>query len=131
MKKLKPLDNDLLKELIQIVEQGKSQVVQQVNSTLNLVYWQVGHTINEHIIKNDRAEYGKQIFENLSIEMSKRFGRSFSERNLHRMSRFAETFSDFETIVTLSSRLTWSQLRYHIACKRYYGATILRSKNSG
>ncbi len=108
MSKLKPIDKDLLNELVQVVEEGKDQVVYQVNSTLNLVYWQVGHKINEHIVKNDRAEYGKQVFENLSTEMSKRFGRSFSKRNLHRMSRFAEIFPDFETVVTLSPRLTWS-----------------------
>jgi len=108
MDKLKPSDNELLKELIQIVELGKKQVGYQVNSALNLVYWRVGYTINEHIIKEDRAEYGKQIFENLSTEMRKRFGRSFSERNLHRMSRFAETFSNLETVINLSARLSWS-----------------------
>lgn len=42
MEKL-PIKNDLLKDLVAIIEQGKKQAVAQVNSALTLVFWQVGN----------------------------------------------------------------------------------------
>lgn len=108
MDKLNLLNTQLLDELIEIVEQGKRQVGYQVNSTLNLMYWQVGKRINEYILKDDRAEYGKQIIQSLSDEMVQRFGRGFGRRSLERMIQFSELFSDFEVVTNLSPRLSWS-----------------------
>lgn len=51
----------LFKDLAYIIEQGKLQAVAQVNSVLTLTYWQLGKKINEHILNNQRAAYGKQI----------------------------------------------------------------------
>jgi len=108
MDKLNLLNTQLLDELIEIVEQGKRQVAYQVNSTLNLMYWQVGKRINEYILKDDRAEYGKQIIQSLSDEMVQQFGRGFGRRSLERMIQFSELFPDFEVLTTLSPRLSWS-----------------------
>ena len=108
MSKLQPFDIQLLNELIQIIEQGKRQAAMQVNSTLNIVFWQVGKRINRHILNEERAEYGKRIVLNLSDELRNRFGHNFDERNLRRMIRFAETFPDFQIVTTLSIHLTWS-----------------------
>ena len=51
----KALDKQLFPNLVQIIELGKKQVALQVNSTVVLTYWQVGKTINEHILNNERA----------------------------------------------------------------------------
>lgn len=108
MSKLQPFDIQLLNELIQIIEQGKRQAAMQVNSTLNIVFWQVGNRINVHILNEERGEYGKRIVLNISDELRNRFGHNFDERNLRRMIRFAETFPDFQTVTNLSAHLTWS-----------------------
>ncbi|KAF0238224.1 MAG: hypothetical protein FD181_1250 [Prolixibacteraceae bacterium] len=42
METITNLDNQLFSDLSQIIEQGKNEVARQVNSTLTLVYWQVG-----------------------------------------------------------------------------------------
>jgi hypothetical protein len=38
----KDIDKLLFSDLAQIIEQGKSQLVTQVNSVLTLTYWHVG-----------------------------------------------------------------------------------------
>jgi DUF1016 N-terminal domain len=63
----KEIEQLLFTDLAQIIEQGKNQLAKQVNSTITLVYWQVGYTINTHILQNKRAEYGKQILTPLAV----------------------------------------------------------------
>jgi len=108
METISKADNQLFVDLSQIIEQGKNEVARQVNSTLTLVYWQVGKKINEHVLNNQRGAYGKQIVVTLSRQLENRFGRSFSEKNVRRMMQFAEIFTDVENLVTLSRKLSWS-----------------------
>jgi predicted nuclease of restriction endonuclease-like (RecB) superfamily len=108
MKQLKLRENNLLTHLINTINEGKNKVAIQVNSTLTLVFWQVGKKINDFILGGERADYGKQIVKNLSIELVDKFGRSFASRNLHRMMQFAEQFSDFGIVVPLARQLSWS-----------------------
>ena len=101
-------NNQLLNDLSQLIEQGKHKVAVQVNSTMTLVYWQIGKRINEDILQNERAEYGKQIVKELSKELTLHYGRSFTGRNLRRMMKFANGFTNFEKVATLSPQLSWS-----------------------
>jgi len=106
--KSKMNEQTLFTELATLIEKSKNQVVAQVNSILTLTYWQVGKRINEHILQNRRAEYGKQIVATLSAQLVERHGKSFSARNLRRMMLFAENFSNLEIVATLSPQLSWS-----------------------
>ena len=98
----------MFQELSQIIEKGKKQVSTQINSTLTMVYWQVGHRINHDVLKNQRAKYGKELISNVSKKLVSAYGRSFAEKNLRRMMRFAHTFSDFSIVPTVSAQLSWS-----------------------
>lgn len=73
-----PIEKLLLKDLAQIIEQGKLQVVERVNSVLTFTYWQIGKRINEHILENKRADYGKKIITSVSLQLVKEFGFIFS-----------------------------------------------------
>jgi predicted nuclease of restriction endonuclease-like (RecB) superfamily len=99
---------DLLNELSQLVEQSQRQVIVQSNSVLTLLFWQIGFRINETILKNKRADYGKQIIVTVSRQLTQKYGRNFEEKNLRRMVQFADQFSDKEIVVTLSRQLSWS-----------------------
>lgn len=101
-------NNLLIKELAQIIEQGKKQVVGRVNSVITLVYWQVGYKINTHILENERAEYGKGIVSAISIQLTKSYGKSFELRNLRRMMQFADAFPDSQIVSPLATQLSWS-----------------------
>lgn len=73
-----------------------------------MVYWQVGKRINEEVLQNERAEYGKEIVKTLSAQLVKQYGRSFEAKNLRRMMQFANQFPDIKIVVTLSRQLSWS-----------------------
>lgn len=104
----KEIEKSLFGDLARIIEQGKQQAVAQVNTALTLTYWHVGKKINEHILNNARAEYGKQIVPTLSAQLEKIYGRNFNEKNLRRMMRFAEVFSDFSIVAPVVRQLSWS-----------------------
>jgi predicted nuclease of restriction endonuclease-like (RecB) superfamily len=101
-------NNKLLTDLSQLVEQGKEKIAVQVNSTMTLVYWQIGKRINEDILQNERAEYGKEIIKEIANKLTTRYGRSFAVVNLRRMMQFASVFYDFEIVVPLARQLSWS-----------------------
>jgi predicted nuclease of restriction endonuclease-like (RecB) superfamily len=103
-----PNENGLFNEINALIEQSRTQIVSQVNSTLTLLFWQVGRRINEFVLEYKRAEYGKQIVVTLSRQLVVEHGRNFEEKNLRRMLQFAETFPEFEKVVTLSRHLSWS-----------------------
>ncbi len=102
------METDLLNELSQLVEQSQQQVIVQNNSVLTLLFWQIGFRINETILHNQRAEYGKQIVPTVSAQLENKYGRNFTEKNVRRMLRFAEQFTDRQIVVTLSRQLSWS-----------------------
>jgi len=99
---------DLLKELIAIIEKTKKQVVSYANSSLTVMFWNVGNRILSHNLHYKRAEYGKQIVVTLSRELVGKFGKNYEEKNLRRMIQFAEKYPTIENVVTLSRHLSWS-----------------------
>jgi len=99
---------DLLKELIAIIEKTKKQVVSYANSSLTVMFWNVGNRILSHNLQYKRAEYGKQIVVTLSRELVAKFGKNYEEKNLRRMIQFAEKYPNIENVVTLSRHLSWS-----------------------
>jgi len=107
-KQILPSGDQLFNELSQLIEQRKTELVLYANSTLITLFWQVGKRINEHILQNRRADYGKEIVSTLSTQLKIKYGKNFEERNLRRMMQFAEQFTDIETIATLSPQLSWS-----------------------
>lgn len=111
-------EQKLLEQLLNLIEQSKKQVAIQVNSELTLLFWQVGKHINEYILQNQRADYGKRIFPTLSTKLKEKYGRNFEEKNLRRMSQFAEQFNDFQIVVTLSRQLSWSHFLLLIPLKK-------------
>ena len=64
--------------------------------------------MNEAVLQNQRADYGKQIVVSLARQLVEKYGRNFEEKNLRRMLQFAEQFQNDEIVVTLSRQLSWS-----------------------
>lgn len=75
---------------------------------LTLTYWHVGKKINEHVLENKRAEYGKEIISALAAQLKLAYGSQYAEKNLRRMMRFAEVFSDSQIVAPLVRQLSWS-----------------------
>ncbi|SFT34471.1 Predicted nuclease of restriction endonuclease-like (RecB) superfamily, DUF1016 family [Chryseobacterium formosense] len=107
----------LFSDLSYLIEQSRQQVAMQANSTLTILFWQVGKRINDDILQNQRAEYGKQIVSTVSAHLETSYGRNFAEKNVRRMMQFAEIYSDLQIVVTLSRQLTWSHFLVLIPLK--------------
>jgi len=108
---------NILNDLVSIVKKTKTQVAIQANSSLTIMFWQIGKRIQSEILKNERAEYGQEIVVSLSRELTSNFGNSFKDKNLRRMIQFFEKFPDFENVVTLSRHLSWSHFLVLIPLK--------------
>lgn len=84
------------------------------------------------IIKVERAEYGEKVVEELAKELSDQYGKGYSKRNLFRMVKFYEAFTDYEIVTTLSALLTWSHFVELISIednlKREFYATLSSSE---
>jgi predicted nuclease of restriction endonuclease-like (RecB) superfamily len=104
------VEQALFNELSQLIEQSQMQVVAQVNNALTMLFWHIGDRINQNILQNKRADYGKLIVVTLSRQLTEKYGRNFEEKNLRRMLQFAEQFSDEQIVVTLSRQLSWSHI---------------------
>ena len=101
-------NTDLLSDISLLIEQSKRHIASQANSTLTLLFWQIGKRINDEILKNKQADYGKQILSTLSTKLRSQYGRNFEERNLRRMIQFSEQFSDLNILSPLATKLSWS-----------------------
>ncbi|MEO8147643.1 MAG: PDDEXK nuclease domain-containing protein [Bacteroidia bacterium] len=98
----------LLGEIRQLIESSRQRLVTKVNSELTLLYWNIGKHIHVFLLKENRAEYGKQIFATLSQELIKEYGNGFSQRSLARMNKFYELFPEENILPTLLAKLSWS-----------------------
>ncbi|ATA73879.1 hypothetical protein CGC49_05790 [Capnocytophaga sp. H4358] len=129
------MNKNLLSELSVLIENGQQQIVFYANSTLTLVFWQVGKRINEDVLNNERATYGKRIVPMIANELESKYGRNFTEKNIRRMMQFAEVFPDFQIVVPLARQLSWSHFLILIPLKnheaRMFYAELAVSENLG
>ena len=96
---------NLLGDIRSLIQQARERVAVSVNSTTVLLYWQIGIRIRNDVLKNERAEYGKQIFYALSRKLTEEFGNGFSQANIFHMVKFAEMYPDRKNVQTLSAQL--------------------------
>ena len=82
------VSDGLVEDLRDLIQQTRSGVAQTVNSALVQMYWQIGTRVRTEILKNERADYGKQIVSALSTQLTAEFGTGFSKANLLRMVQF-------------------------------------------
>ncbi|MDX8572000.1 PDDEXK nuclease domain-containing protein [Elizabethkingia sp. HX QKY] len=98
-----------------ILESARQKSYAAINTVMLEAYWKVGKRIvDEEQEGRERADYGKYIIRNLSEELTKNFGKGFSERTIREYRQFYMLFPDFqvnEIWRTLSAKLTWSHFQ--------------------
>lgn len=135
MGKLKKTDPEqlLFSDISALIENSKKYVAHNVNSTITLLYWKIGKRINIDILKNKRAEYGKQIVVSLTRQLEGSYGKGFDEKNIRRMMQFASVFMDESIVVSLTRQLTWTHIISLIPLKqplqREFYAEMCRVEN--
>ncbi|SHM54820.1 PDDEXK nuclease domain-containing protein [Flavobacterium xanthum] len=93
-----------------LIEQSKQQIAITVNATMSMLYWKIGARINQEVLQNNRAEYGEQIVQSLSAQLTLEYGKGFSRRNLFNMMQFANTFLNEKIVVSLIRQLSWTHI---------------------
>ncbi len=94
-------------QIVNLLQEAKQQVLQTVNHTMVITYFEIGRMIVEEEQKGKvRAEYGKALLKNLSKGLTSEFGRGFSVTNLQQMKRF---FLIYQKQQTLSAELKGSK----------------------
>ena len=103
------VSQSLIQDLRQIIEQARGHVAATANYALTTMYWHIGERINRDVLRNERAEYGKQIVSQVATQLQEEFGKKgFEPRNIRRMMQFAQKFPDFEIVSQLATKLFWS-----------------------
>jgi len=82
-----------------IVDIARAHAARSVNSIMTEAYWLIG----QHIVEieqegRERANYGEEIIERLSVDLSARFGRGGSVRNLRLMRSFFLSHQKLQTV---------------------------------
>jgi predicted nuclease of restriction endonuclease-like (RecB) superfamily len=99
----------LLSDIRSLLEEGRKKAVTQINNIIVNTYWSVGKQIVEFEQKgNARAEYGQNILEKLSIDLTKHHGPGFNLTNLKYMRQF---YSIYRKSHALRDKLSWTHYR--------------------
>jgi hypothetical protein len=112
------VDNTLLIEIKHLIQTAKQRATIAVNAELTLLYWQVGKRIADNVLNGERANYGKQIIDNLAQQLTRDYGKGWSQKQLHHCLRFAEVFPDAEIVSALRRQLSWSHFRVLLPLKQ-------------
>ena len=106
------ISNNYINEIKKILKNARQKAYTAVNSVMVEAYWEIGRRIvEEEQNGKERAEYGKEILQNLSKELTEEFGKGYSYRTLREIRQFYLMFSDFEKWRTVSAKLTWSHFQ--------------------
>ena len=106
------ISNNYINEIKKILKNARQKAYTAVNSAMVEAYWEIGRRIvEEEQNGKERAEYGKEILQNLSKVLTEEFGKGYSYRTLREIRQFYLMFSDFEKWRTVSAKLTWSHFQ--------------------
>ena len=82
-----------------IIDAARGSAARSVNAVMTAAYWLIG----QHIVEfeqegKERADYGEEIIEQLSADLSARYGRGFSLRNVWQMKAFYLAWPKLQTL---------------------------------
>ena len=100
----------LFDKISTLIEQARKKVATTINEEMVILYWNIGKTIKEEIIKSKRAEYVKQIIQSLSGELTQKYGKGFSPQNLWYMVQLYEEYPILQSLLGEFKGLSWTHI---------------------
>lgn len=89
----------MLHGVVELLELARRSAARSVNAVMTATYWLIGQRIvEEEQLGARRAGYGDALVARLSADLTTRFGRGFSARNLEQMRRFYLLWSIPQTL---------------------------------
>ena len=77
---------------------ARGKVLTTVNSAMVQAYWHIGKLIVEAQGGEERATYGNNLINSLSVRLTKEFGKGFDPSNLRNMRTFYLTFPNCDSV---------------------------------
>ena len=97
---------ELISDIGGLLANARQHIASSVNTILVETYWQIGRYIVEYEQKGaERAEYGSNLLNRLSNDLTLKYGKGFGKSNLLYMRKLYITFPKSGT---LSHLLSWS-----------------------
>ena len=91
-----------LSDIKQLVQQARYASARSVNAIMTATYWEIGRRIVKVEQKGQkRAEYGEQLIEKMSKDLTKSCGKGFGIRSLENFRRFYIAYSHIQKTQTL------------------------------
>lgn len=127
MKKvIAPEYQSLIEQIGELLTNGRSQAAKVVNTILLQTYWQIGrHIVEFEQGGKDKSEYGSELLDRISKDLTLSFGKGFSRSNLFQIRQF---YIKFQKIQTLSGQLAINENLYHKLSWSHY-VEILKAEN--
>lgn len=104
---IKPITHDIQN----LIETSRQNALRAVNAEITLLYWQIGTRINQEVLQNARAEYGKQIVPLLAVALTRKYGNGWGESQLWKCMQLASVFTDRKILDAVRPELSWTHLR--------------------
>ena len=102
------MDLELIKNIINLLENARKNVLKTVNQTMVTTYFEIGRMIVEEEQKGkNRAEYGKKILKILSEKLTEKYKKGFSVTNLKQMRKFYLIYSEKGQTLSDEFNLSW------------------------
>ncbi|WP_160680908.1 PDDEXK nuclease domain-containing protein [Clostridium sp. C8-1-8] len=102
------LNNGFYENIKSTLLEARAKAYSAVNFYMVKAYWEIGRIIYEELEGNERAEYGKELMNELSQNLTKDFGSGFDKSNLSRMRKF---YIMFNNVDALRQQLSWTHYR--------------------
>jgi len=100
------LYHELKSDIGILLNEGRNKAGRSINAILVQTYWQIGrHIVEFEQNGTEKAEYGSELLDKLSRDLTFEYGKGFSRSNLFQIRQF---YLKFPKIQTLSGQLTWS-----------------------
>ena len=99
----------LTNDIQYLISSATQKAIKSVDTQRVVLYWNIGKRIYEELQEGkDRANYGKQIIKNLSLDLEPMYGSGYSVRQLELMRQF---YRVFPITNSLHSQLNWTQYK--------------------
>ena len=129
------IDTKFLGEIKELVNSAKQRVVTSINIAMVYTYYEIGrHIVEQEQKGKHRANYGNELIKQLSAELTREFGKGYSEVNLKYFRRFYLIYSKNQIGQTLfdQSKIIYNfktkSLSYNNSKKQIQQTTFAKSK---
>lgn len=87
------------------LEEARAKAYSAINFYMVKAYWEIGKEIYKAQEENERAQYGKELINELSKKLTEDYGKGFDKSNLTRMRKF---YLCFKNVDALRQELSWT-----------------------